>query len=291
MKKSIVLWIIAFLITVLFIAYQRITGPTYPISSKITINNNEIKYKLYRSHGGNSDHEIQINVPDKSISGTVFWKRYKTKDEFKRVDLLREGDFLIADLPNQPPAGKLEYRVYLKHNSEIYYLNNANSVVIRFKGDVPTWVLIPHIFTIFMAMFLSTRTGLQIFNKNKNLKKYVWSTILFLFVGGFIMGPLTQWYAFGAFWTGFPFGHDLTDNKTLIAMLGWLIALVMIRKSAKPERWTVFAAILLIAAYLIPHSVLGSELDYNKLDKEKHQVQKIEDQNIQTKNKLKPNSK
>ena len=48
-----------------------------------------------------------------------------------------------------------------------------------------------------------------------------------------ILGPLTQYYAFGALWTGFPFGIDLTDNKTLIALIGWIIAAFMLKRFEK----------------------------------------------------------
>jgi hypothetical protein len=49
-----------------------------------------------------------------------------------------------------------------------------------------------------------------------------------------ILGPVVQKFAFGEYWTGFPFGTDLTDNKTLIAFIGWIIALVAVFKSEKP---------------------------------------------------------
>ena len=73
-----------------------------------------------------------------------------------------------------------------------------------------------------------------------------------------------QWYAFGEFWTGFPVGHDLTDNKTLIAVVAWIIALVAIRRSPAQARWWVLsAAVVTFVTFVIPHSVLGTELDYS----------------------------
>jgi hypothetical protein len=39
-----------------------------------------------------------------------------------------------------------------------------------------------------------------------------------------ILGPVVQYYAFGEFWTGVPFGWDLTDNKTLVAVIFWALA-------------------------------------------------------------------
>ena len=80
-----------------------------------------------------------------------------------------------------------------------------------------------------------------------------------------------QKFAFDAYWTGIPFGTDLTDNKTLIAFIGWLVALYAVIKLKKPKVWIVVAFIVMILTYLVPHSVLGSELDYNKLDKQKQE--------------------
>ena len=39
--------------------------------------------------------------------------------------------------------------------------------------------------------------------------------------GGFVLGPLVQKAAFAAYWTGIPWGWDLTDDKTLFAALFW----------------------------------------------------------------------
>ncbi len=88
-----------------------------------------------------------------------------------------------------------------------------------------------------------------------------------LFVGGLVMGPVVQKYAFDAYWTGWPFGTDLTDNKTIVAFLGWLGAALMIPKSTKPHFLVIAAAVILLIIFLIPHSLLGSELDYSKLPK------------------------
>ena len=86
-------------------------------------------------------------------------------------------------------------------------------------------------------------------------------------MGGMIFGPIVQYYAFGSFWTGVPFGWDLTDNKTLIAMIGWVTAFITTRRSKRAPGWVLGASILMLVTFLIPHSLLGSQLDYAKLSK------------------------
>jgi hypothetical protein len=267
------LWIIAFVLTVLTAAYQRMTGPTYPLSGETTLNGKTIKYALDRSHGGDNDHQIKIKTDDENINGILEWKRYKTNDEWHSVKMKYESGFLTGLLPHQPPAGKLMYRITLQKKSDKVILNNSQPVVIRFKGDVPIFIIIPHVIFIFLAMLFSTRTGLEFFKKEPNYEKLVYWTFGLLILGGMIFGPIVQKYAFGEFWTGIPFGIDLTDNKTLIAVIGWIVALVAIKKSTNPKRWIIFASILMFIVYLIPHSVLGSELDYNEMDKQKNKIE------------------
>ena len=266
MKKSVLLWLIAFLLTVLTAVYQRITGPTYPVSGEVNLGREKIEFELDRSHSGRTYHPVEIAVDDNSICGELSWKRYKTMDEWSNVEMKRGKGKLFASLPHQPPAGKLLYKVILQKDDEVVTIPDEGAVIIRFKGEVPVYFLIPHIIFIFGAMFFSARTGLEYFNEGKKFKLLTIFTFIFIIIGGFILGPVAQYYAFGEFWTGFPFGHDLTDNKILIGFIGWLLALIAIYKFKNPKRWIVFASVLMFIIFLIPHSLLGSELDYNEID-------------------------
>ena len=269
MKKSFWLWLIAFVLTVITAAYQRITGPTYPVSGEVYLEDKLVEYKLDRTHGGEGDHPVEININDEAIWGELYWKRYKTDDDWTSVEMLKQNGKLLASLPHQPPAGKLLYKIILQKNDVVITVPDGGGITIRFKGDVPISFLIPHIIFIFGAMLLSTRTGLEYFNEGKKFKSLTILTFIFIIIGGFILGPIIQYYAFGEFWTGFPFGHDLTDNKILVGFIGWLLALVALYKFKNPKRWIVLASILMFIIFLIPHSVLGSELDYNEIDKNK----------------------
>lgn len=267
MTKRSFLWIIALIITLFTAYYQKKTGPTYPVSGEIKFNNEQINYTLYRSHGGSEDHKVEVAVKNSLVTGKILWKRYKTADEYTEVIMERSDSTLFGFLPHQPPAGKLQYLVQLSNNNETVGLNDNQAVIIRHKGAVPAWALVPHIIFIFLSLLFSARAGIEYFAKEKKLTLFVNLTFVTLILGGFIFGPIVQKFAFDAYWTGFPFGHDLTDNKVLIALIGWIAAYIFMKRSSKPELWVLIAAIVMMITFLIPHSVLGSELDYNKLDK------------------------
>lgn len=262
---NVLFWILAIIITLFAAHYQRTTGPTYPIEGTVTFAGTKIPYNLPRSHGGTGDQPVEVQVPDTSVVGILEYRLYPTNESWSSEELVRMREKLVGALPHQPPAGKLEYRIILEKGDSQISIPPKEAAIIRFKGSVPLAVLIPHIFFMFLTMLLSTRAGLEaLFNPGGNLKAYTYWTIGLLIIGGFILGPLVQKFAFGALWTGIPFGWDLTDNKTLIALVGWLIALVAVLKKGQNARWwVVFASIIMIAVFLIPHSMHGSELKYD----------------------------
>jgi hypothetical protein len=278
MKKSI-LWILAILITVGTAYYQRKTGPTYPKAVNVTVNDSTREIRLVRSLGLDERPEVKLNVDDTSIQARLFYKRYKTGDDYSssefRYKVYPVSSFLMnkvfgineergffAEVPQQPPAGKLQYYIELTDSDGTTTLMKETPVVIRFKGAVPSYILTPHILLMFLAMLFSTVAGLMALAKNPLFRKYSLWTLIILIVGGIILGPVVQKYAFGEFWTGIPFGWDLTDNKTLIASLFWILAVTMNRKKERPL-YSILAAVVLLVIFSIPHSVFGSELDYS----------------------------
>jgi len=265
-KRSILLWLLAVVLTISSAVYQRMTGPTHPIRGSVKVGENDISYTLLRNHESTGDAVIEINIPDTTITGTMSWRRLRSNDTLMIQSLIRRGDNLIVTIPKQPAAGKIAYRVILYDGVGVEYDLNDVPAVIRFKDSVPTPVIIAHVILIFMAMLYSTRTGLEALAKGKKVYGQTIVTVILLLVGGMIFGPVVQKYAFGAFWTGWPIGHDLTDNKTAVAMIFWLIALWRIRKEGKGRGWVITAAIVTLVIFIIPHSVLGSELDYTKIE-------------------------
>jgi hypothetical protein len=144
--------------------------------------------------------------------------------------------------------------------------------VIRFKGDVPAAWLIPHVLLMFLAILIGVRAGLGAVFRPRGLRGLAWITVAGITLGGLVLGPIVQRYAFGEYWTGFPFGYDLTDNKTLIMWLAWAGACLALRRREAPVSWprrgaVLGAAAVMLAVYLIPHSLRGSELDYEQLDR------------------------
>ena len=254
MKKS-VCWLLAVVITLALSIYQRMTGPTYPKRIAVELDGGSYKIKLPRS-GVQHDEIVTLKGIPSDIKSQIHYRCYPTTDDYTTVDFVWKDSAWQAALPVQPVAGKLQY--FLTVDGKDYLKDEP--VVIRFRNDVPAYILIPHILLMFAAMLFAVYTLLLVITRKK-YSKWLKITIGTLFVGGFILGPLVQHAAFGPWWAGFPYGTDLTDNKTLISFLFFVAALATLKW--KYNRWVVALAVLLmIAIFSIPHSAYGSEYDY-----------------------------
>ena len=278
MKKTI-LWILAIIITLGAAYYQRKTGPTNPRDTYLTVNDSLVKVRLVRSLGLDERPEVRLAITDTAVKARLFYRRYRTGEEYSSSEFkykvypvnsmvmnkvfgITEEKGFYAAVPQQPPAGKIEYFLELTDSKGTITVLKETPVVIRFKGAVPSYILTPHIIFMFLAMLLANVAGLMAFFNLPAFRKYSLWTLITLIAGGMILGPAVQKFALGEFWTGVPFGWDLTDNKTLIALLFWILAVVM-NKKRNTRVYTLVAAVVTLIIFSIPHSMFGSELDYS----------------------------
>jgi hypothetical protein len=224
---------------------------------------------------GNDLPVVLLEPVPPGVTGRVQYRRYKSHDEWS-VAPMRQGAFHFerrgrtipmsgvgATLPALAQrAGKYEYFVEIDDGrGKFASVTGDRPVYARYKGDVPTPALIAHILAIFASMLFATRTVLEAI-VDGTYKKLLTATIVSLLAGAFVLGPLIQWYAFGVWWAGVPFGYDWTDNKVLLSLLAWGIAAWM-NRGAHRSRMAVYAAgVVTLLVYFIPHSVFGSEYDF-----------------------------
>ncbi len=265
MKKPAVRWTLALLVTLASAVWQRRSGPTYPMRGSVAPGGAAIALKLTRTHGGPGDQPVRVAAPDAGVTGIVAFRRYPTNEGWTDLPMAREGKDLVAALPHQPPAGKLEYQVRLSKGSDTAVFP-PRPAVTRFKGDVPAAILVPHVLCMFLGMLVSTAAGLAALAGAPS-RRLALVTFGLIAVGGFLLGPLVQKAAFDAYWTGVPFGWDLTDNKTLLAGAIWAIALAVLRRGdagRSARAAVVAAAAATLVVFAIPHSTWGSEIKWEE---------------------------
>lgn len=145
---------------------------------------------------------------------------------------------------------------------------------LRYIGDVPKPVLLGHIFFIFATVFCVAMATVHSWrlirggNEVRPMAVFLFSAVVFCFIGGYPLGIPMNYFAFNGYWEGVPFGTDATDNKTQLLLIYLLFASLSTLGSFSRGRfgrdlfaprtlgWIglgSFAVMLFI--YLIPHSV------------------------------------
>jgi hypothetical protein len=263
MTKNWALWALAIILTLVSVAYQRMTGPSHPVRGHVVLGGESVSYRLERTHETVADQAVRVEVPDTAVTGELHWRRYPSRDQFRIDPLVRSGRVLQGALPRQPPGGKLEYQVRLARPPELVVAPSPPAVT-RFKDPVSPYVLTPHVLAMFLGMLWSTRAGIAAI-MGERTRALTWTTLGLLVVGGLMFGPWVQHQAFGEWWTGVPFGHDLTDNKTLIAAAAWGIAAWRVRRGRPARVAVALAALVTLVAFAIPHSTWGTQIDWDAL--------------------------
>lgn len=275
MLKQILLWFFAFILAISAMIYQRSTGPTYEYRGKLKYAGEDYKYELLRSQETIEGAIIELPFFEAAnYNATLHYKRYQTEDDLTSLNFqLDEDNRFIAQLPLQPAAGKMEYYITGTIDGNEFYIpaKGEQSIVLRYKDPVANSILIPHVVMMILVIIFGIRAGLSALFDFKTMRRWVVVAFAAMTVGGLILGPLVQKSAFGEYWTGFPLGSDFTDNKILIMWIVWALALAIIgfkpKKKEKVSKTTVLiAAVVMTVVYLIPHSMGGSTLDYDKVD-------------------------
>ena len=259
MKKSVGIFL-SLVITLLASYYQRKHGPTRPLDSIVSIADTSFDVRLQRSFDQGSAL-VELPATTLHASAILIYRPYPTDYGWDTIAFEHVGTRLRAELPVQRPAAKLSYWIQYKTPDGQIDLFRDHPVIVRFRGNVPAAILVPHVLFMFAFMFFSNFAAISLAINKRLSVRWVGVPVLMLFFGGLVFGPLVQKYAFNEYWTGIPFGWDLTDNKTLVAFIAWLVAFSLYRRRQRAG-WVYVAAIVTLAVFSIPHSLLGSELNY-----------------------------
>lgn len=154
-----------------------------------------------------------------------------------------------------------------------FTLEDDKPFAMKFIGDVPPYVIGPHIFLMFATVFCVVMAFLHSFKLLSGgveagpIARYIFLAAVASFLGGYPWGIAMNYYAFGGTWEGIPFGTDATDNKTQLLFLYLvMVSLVSLGSLTKGKRrdlyspkvlgwFSVFAFVLLMVVYLIPQSI------------------------------------
>ncbi|MFT3914856.1 MAG: hypothetical protein QM704_12310 [Anaeromyxobacteraceae bacterium] len=276
--SSALAWAAAAALSVLCFAFQNRTGPTYPLEGRVETARGPVAFKLLRSEEIGNDLALVLPGPvPAGLAAQVRYRRYRSHDgwstqafapgtfRLSRRGVTEEVKGLGATLPSlSERAGKYEFLVDLEDGTGWRSITGEQPVYARYKAPVPRLLVLVHVLVIFLSLTFGLRTAIEAL-RGREVTGLLRATIASFFLGAFVLGPAMQQFAFGVLWSGWPFGHDWTDNKVVVELLAWVAAAVVAaRYPARARAAVLTAAAVMLLVYFIPHSIFGSEFDYTR---------------------------
>jgi len=146
--------------------------------------------------------------------------------------------------------------------------------LIKYKGQVSGVVLVLHIIFMFGSFYFMIQSLVSAIGiladripKVEAVRMTRW-VLVCSFIGGWPLGIILNYQAFGVLYEGFPFGYDVTDNKTQLMFLFWLFSALLVRGSffASDESRdrlgprgfaiaVIASFVVSLSLFLIPHSI------------------------------------
>ena len=246
---------------------------------------------IFKGDNATADLDVTVSgglVPEDAVISLYYEPRtmdaIETGTRPARVEAITiPGQALVyrVVVPNQGRGSEFSYRFQLEDASGRVLAtipvegskDKPKQLWFRFEGARSVVLLVGHILCMFGSFLLMVMVLLTAFEDVKNRavrirlgKQTLWATII-LFLGTFPIGIWLEYQVYATYWTGIPFGHDITDSKALVIFIYWLVALYLLKGSAlsgdprkdvidaTAARWVaVVGVVLSLALYLVPHS-------------------------------------
>ena len=248
MKNQIILWTAALSITFIFGYLNRITSKEYPVTGTVKYNKEKISYLFDKVYRGNDQYKFQIFTDLKGLSGKLEFKNLNDND-WKEMTLKHKGNIYFAFLPQKEPGESIFYRAELTYNVESIIIPKTEGVKITFWEKVSKQIMMFYYLSLFFGIFLTTRIGLEYFNKNEKIKKLsLFPLILFIFCGLLIV-PIKHTYELGAFGNKILQIGQLFDIRSLLFLIIWIVTIILIFNSKKRRIYSLISAIALLLLY------------------------------------------
>ena len=246
MKNEIILWLSSILLVFLIGYIKNITDKDYPITGTFGIEGKKVSYKLDKVSFDKTSYKNIVISDIKGITGKLIQIEEGEEKEiaYKEID---RG--LECEIPKLKPGKKTYYKIVLNYADKTFEIPKEEFVVLTFWGNIPFPVKILYFILLFGGLLVSIRSLLELFNKNKNLKRYaIVACTLFITLSA-IINPLRNSYKLGAINNYVPQVTDLLQPALLLILLIWIVGTILIFNKKYMRTATIFVAAVTVVLF------------------------------------------
>lgn len=264
-------YLIALVLTVTLLAFARRMSTRHEMTITTPVDGVTLTHKTVTENFGDGPVLIIKTPSTDNLAAIVFYSE-KSGGHDKSVAMSVTPEGFTAKLEPLPKGQKWFYQIQVsKNGTPVAQFPKEGNQFIKFKGHVAEFIIIPHIFFMFATIFfglMAVFTSFDLARGKGNLRQsvlFLLLTFICAFIGGIAFGVEVTRQTFGEGWGGWPIGHDITDTKTEVLLLFWLVTLVLSLNGLAGKRMIVseklysflviLSFIVTFITFLIPHSI------------------------------------
>lgn len=252
MKNQFILWSASLIIVFLIGYIKAVTSINYPITGTFGIEGKKVSYKLNKTCYGQSSCKNIVLSDIKGLKGKIIISDYNMKNEIVMTET-EKG--LTGEIPALKPGKNLFYKINLGYKDKIYNIPENGFVSLTFWGKIPSAVSTFYFILLYSSLLMSCRSALELFNKNKLLKKFAFITCVLFIPTTVFISPLYNSYKIGAINNFVPPFGELFDPALILIMLVWITATVSLFFKKNPVIVTVTSVLITIILFFLLESV------------------------------------
>lgn len=237
--------------------------------------------EVLKEHMGEGDAVVRCRVTDAASAwpAEVLTLLHQTQGEWRAAffrPVAGADQAFEAVLPNAGRGVTVPYYLQVEHApgaaQRLPASGPAGPFRLTFKGRPSTPLIIAHVVCMMggLGFLIVALFGAALFLRNgRSLALHRRASLIgfaLLFIGGVPLGIAVERQVFGTYWEGWPFGRDVTDTKTGVILILWLILLLVRGRdlwsrlpSVRGPRdrswaiWLIAITVFTVGMYLIPH--------------------------------------
>ena len=225
MKNEIILWLSSLAILFLIGYVESVTDEDYPVTSTFGIEGRKVSCKLDKL---SFDKHAYTNIIISDINGIKAKLILMNNDGVKEFPFYEVKRGLECNIPKLKPGTKVNYKIVINYNEQKFDIPKNGFATLTFWSYIPFPVKVLFSLLLYGGLLMGIRSLLELFNTNKNLKKYLFIGCALFILLNIIVNPLYISYKLGAINKFVPPIGDLINPFLITILLFWIIGTILI---------------------------------------------------------------
>ncbi len=265
-------YLVALLLTVVLLVFARLMSTRHAEEFTVNAEGVVLSHKTVTENFGDGP-VVTLNSSETDRERAEVRYSEHVGGPYQVVQMTPESGKFTARLPVLPKGEKWFYQIDIyRDNMKLATFPPEREQFIKFKGHISPLILVPHILLMFATIFfglMAVFTSVDLSRGKGSAKRavlFVLLTFISAFIGGIPLGIVVSQQTFGGSgWGGWPLGTDITDSKTEILLLCWVITLILSWGGLKDRKMlvsngmftflTILSFVITFITFLIPHSI------------------------------------